>query len=44
MCGKVGEAGTHDPVLEGDARRNGPYVLLEGDELAALKPKASRQI
>jgi len=41
---QTGEEVQNDQIVKGYELENGHYVVLEGDELAALKPKASRQI
>lgn len=41
---QTGEEVPNDQIVKGYELENGHYVVLEGDELAALKPKASRQI
>jgi DNA end-binding protein Ku len=39
-----GEEVPNDQIVKGYELENGHYVVIENDELAALKPKASRQI
>jgi DNA end-binding protein Ku len=41
---KTGEEVPNDQIVKGYELESGHYVVIEGDELAALKPKASRQI
>ncbi len=41
---KTGEEVPNDQIVKGYELESGNYVVIEGDELAALKPKASRQI
>jgi DNA end-binding protein Ku len=41
---QTGEEVPNDQIVKGYELENGHYVVLEPDELAALKPKASRQI
>ena len=41
---RTGEEVPNDQIVKGYELENGHYVVLEGDELATLKPKASRQI
>jgi len=40
----TGEEVPNDQIVKGYELENGRYVVIENDELAALKPKASRQI
>jgi len=41
---KTGEEVPNDQIVKGYELESGNYVVIENDELAALKPKASRQI
>ena len=41
---QTGEEVSNDRIVKGYELENGHYVVIEPDELAALKPKASRQI
>jgi len=41
---QTGEEVPNDQIVKGYELENGHYVVLENDELAALKPTASRQI
>ena len=41
---KSGEEVPNDQIVKGYELESGHYVVIENDELAALKPKASRQI
>jgi DNA end-binding protein Ku len=41
---QTGEEVPNDQIVKGYELEPGRYVVIEGDELAALKPKASRQI
>ncbi len=41
---QTGEEVPNDQIVKGYELEPGRYVVVEGDELAALKPKASRQI
>ena len=41
---KTGEEVPNDQIVKGYELESGHYVVIENDELAALKPKASRQI
>ena len=41
---QTGEEVSNDQIVKGYELEPGRYVVIEGDELAALKPKASRQI
>jgi DNA end-binding protein Ku len=41
---KTGEEVANDQIVKGYELENGHYVVLDTDELAALKPTASRQI
>ena len=41
---KTGEEVPNDQIVKGYELENGHYVVIEGDELAALKPKGTRQI
>jgi DNA end-binding protein Ku len=41
---QTGEEVPNDQIVKGYELENGHYVVIEGDELAALKPKANRQI
>ena len=41
---QTGEEVPNDQIVKGYELEPGKYVVIEGDELAALKPKASRQI
>ena len=41
---QTGEEVPNDQIVKGYELENGHYVVLDNDELAALKPTASRQI
>jgi DNA end-binding protein Ku len=41
---QTGEEVPNDQIVKGYELESGHYVVIEGDELAALKPKANRQI
>jgi DNA end-binding protein Ku len=41
---KTGDEVPNDHIVKGYELENGHYVVIENEELAALKPKASRQI